>query len=571
MLKLNTIYGKIRTLLVSAGIIFIILFVVLIFYKFRLEQQIFNSSQKEFSNEAHSLLELNAETSFQTVNDYVYWDDLITRINNNNDTSWFTPNITLVKAFYYDYYCIYNTKFEIVHQEFNNKLHSQVNIPIEAIVKLNKNKVEHYFLVNPDGLMEVFAASIHPTSDLIPKITKPSGYWFLVKKWDQEFLTKMSTISGKKIEINTISDSIEKGNLGLINTKINLFDWDGKPVSRVVFSKNYNFNFQETQNLMYIIFGFVLLSFIVFIFLAQKWINRPLRLVSDILTTDNDQSINILKKAPAEYGRIGLLFEKYVHQKDELKQAKEKAERSDKLKSAFLSNMSHEIRTPMNGILGFSKLLKRPNLTGEDKEKYISIIETSGARMLALINDIMSISKIESGHVEVFCSEMNLNELFDYTYNFFKPEVELQGVQFLYKTSLPDQETIINTDKEKVGAILMNLVKNAIKFTKEGTIEIGYKKKDKCLELFVKDTGSGIRPEQMEIIFERFRQGNESHTRNYEGVGLGLSISKAFVELLGGKIWVESTIGKGSAFYFTIPYKRIPAKNNGETVILSNN
>jgi signal transduction histidine kinase/ActR/RegA family two-component response regulator len=233
--------------------------------------------------------------------------------------------------------------------------------------------------------------------------------------------------------------------------------------------------------------------------------------------------------------------------------AKEKAEESDRLKSAFLANMSHEIRTPMNGILGFAELLKEPKLTGEEQQEYIGIIEKSGARMLNIINDIISISKIESGQIEISISETNVNKQIVFLYTFFKPEAELKGIQLSIKNSLPAKEAIINTDREKIYSIFTNLIKNAIKFTVAGSIEFGYEKKENCLEFFVKDTGIGIRQAQKEIIFERFRQGSESLTRNYEGAGLGLSISKAYVEMLGGKIWVESELGKGSIFYFTIP------------------
>ncbi len=255
--------------------------------------------------------------------------------------------------------------------------------------------------------------------------------------------------------------------------------------------------------------------------------------------------------------------------------AREKAVESDRLKSAFLANMSHEIRTPMNGILGFTELLKDTEITVAQKEYYISIIERSGVRLLNIINDILSISKIESGQMEVFISATNINEQIEYIYNFFKPEVEQKGLQFYFKNSLPERSSIIKTDQDKIYVILTNLIKNAIKFTKTGYIEFGYHLKpvnlnavvlsgelrsiDQLvepveLEFFVKDSGVGIRPEQLEIVFERFRQVSESLNRSYEGAGLGLSISKAFAEMLGGKMRIESELGKGTAIYFTIPY-----------------
>jgi PAS domain S-box-containing protein len=245
------------------------------------------------------------------------------------------------------------------------------------------------------------------------------------------------------------------------------------------------------------------------------------------------------------------------HAEEELIKAKEKAEESDRLKSAFLANMSHEIRTPMNGILGFARLLKVPNLTGEEQQEFIRIIEKSGERMLNTINSIVDISKIEAGLMKVDIKETNINEKIEFTYKFFKPEVEIKGLQLLFKNGLPAKEAIIKTDNEKVYGLLTNLIKNAIKFTYEGSIEFGYEKKGEYLEFFVKDTGIGIPQKQYQLIFERFRQGSESHNRGYEGSGLGLSIAKSYVEMLGGEIWVESEEGKGSTFYFTIPYNAV--------------
>ncbi len=247
----------------------------------------------------------------------------------------------------------------------------------------------------------------------------------------------------------------------------------------------------------------------------------------------------------------------------ELVNAREKAEESDRLKSAFLANMSHEIRTPMNGILGFSELLKTPNLTGEKQQKYIEVIEKSGARMLNIINDIVDISRIEAGLIKVDITESNVNEQIEYINTFFKPEVEAKGLTLLFKNNLPSKEAVIKTDREKLFAILTNLVKNAIKYTYEGSIEFGYHKKGDNLEFYVKDTGIGIPKNRQEAIFERFIQADISDKMARQGAGLGLSISKAYVEILGGKIWVESQEGKGSVFYFTIPYNAELKKESG--------
>jgi len=239
-------------------------------------------------------------------------------------------------------------------------------------------------------------------------------------------------------------------------------------------------------------------------------------------------------------------------------EALKKAEESDRLKSAFLANMSHEIRTPMNGILGFAELLKEPQLTSEEQQDFIKIIGISGARMLNTINNIVDVSKIESDLMKVDIKEANINEKIEFVYKFFKPEVEIKGLKFLFKNGLQSKEAIIKTDNEKLYGLLTNLIKNAIKYTDEGSIEFGYDivktQHAASLQFFVKDTGVGIPENQKELIFERFRKGIESSDRKYEGSGLGLFICKSYVEMLGGKIWVESEEGKGSNFYFTIPY-----------------
>lgn len=249
---------------------------------------------------------------------------------------------------------------------------------------------------------------------------------------------------------------------------------------------------------------------------------------------------------------VNIAEQKQIEQ--ELITAKERAEESDHLKSAFLANMSHEIRTPMNGILGFAELLKIPNLSGEQQQEYIKIIEKSGKRMLNIINDIVDISKIEAGLMKLDLRETNINTQIEYIYTFFKPEVEAKGMELSIKNSLPSTEATIYTDREKVYAIFTNLVKNAIKYSDHGMIEMGYEKKKGFLEFFVKDTGIGIPKERQEAIFERFIQADITDKMAKQGAGLGLSITKAYIEMLGGKIWVESEPGVGSAFYFTLPY-----------------
>ena len=248
----------------------------------------------------------------------------------------------------------------------------------------------------------------------------------------------------------------------------------------------------------------------------------------------------------------------------ELRDALEKAKESDRLKSAFLSNMSHEIRTPMNGILGFTQLLKEPQLTGDEQESYINIIEKSGQRMLNTINDIIDISRIESGQEEVVSTEFNVNKILNDQFEFFQPEAKRKGIELTSHTSLTATEATILSDKHKLEGILINLIKNAIKFTDSGTINFGctISYDHKKLEFYVRDTGIGIPANRVNAIFNRFEQADIEDSRVYEGSGLGLAISKAYAEMLGGSIQVESKEGIGSVFQFTIAYQSSHTKKN---------
>lgn len=235
----------------------------------------------------------------------------------------------------------------------------------------------------------------------------------------------------------------------------------------------------------------------------------------------------------------------------EIIKAKEAAEESNRLKSAFLANMSHEIRTPMNGILGFTNLLSEPDLTGEEKDFYIDIIHKSGQRMLNTLNDIIEVSIIETGQLNLTISEVNAFNTIWEVCNFMRPEAEKKGILFRFYSE--HAGSLIFTDKAKFTSIVTNLIKNAIKYTDRGFITVELELNDKHLEFRVKDSGIGIPEGKLEAIFNRFEQVDPDPSRIYEGSGLGLSISKSYAEFLGGTIQVESAPGKGSTFQVTLP------------------
>lgn len=239
-------------------------------------------------------------------------------------------------------------------------------------------------------------------------------------------------------------------------------------------------------------------------------------------------------------------------------QAKEKAEESDRLKTSFLANMSHEIRTPLNSILGFSELLCSPDFDNEEKIEFLKLIQSNGNNLLLMINDIIDISKIEAGQIEIKINSIKVKNLLTEIHKEYKFKSKEKGLVFHLDSRNLNEEFTLETDEVKLKQIIYNILLNAFKFTEKGSIKIGFEVKDQFGIFSVIDTGIGIPEEFHELIFDRFRQVDNSLTRKYQGAGLGLAISKKFVEILGGQIWVESKSGIGSTFYFSIPMKTIP-------------
>ncbi|WP_228520919.1 CHASE domain-containing protein [Flavobacterium sp. HJJ] len=371
-----------------------------------------------------------------------------------------------------------------------------------------------------------------------------------LKIYDGEFLSQKTLLFDN--HENSIKSSDTKIRTRILPVLFNNKKWT------LVFSQPIGSSFFFSGKTLVAAIGGIVISLLLFALSYSLLITKrrakiiAWRLSQD-LSVKNKEYERINNSLKKNYKKLISSKEKLKEAISELQKAKIKAEESDQLKSAFLANMSHEIRTPMNGIMGFAELLKEADLSSEEQKNYLEIIEKSGTRLLNIINDIVDISKIEAGQMNAVFSATNIDELLQYIHTFFKPETQEKGVLLLLKTPLDGDETIIRTDREKLYAILINLVKNAIKFTIKGIIEFGYTEKDDHIEFFVKDTGIGIPKDRHNAIFERFIQADFNDKMARQGAGLGLSIAKAYVELLGGKIWVESEPEKGSIFYFTIP------------------
>lgn len=281
---------------------------------------------------------------------------------------------------------------------------------------------------------------------------------------------------------------------------------------------------------------------------------------------------------------LSIAFDVSERQKyeNELKKAKEKAEDSDRLKSAFLANMSHEVRTPLNVIIGFSDLLHDEKLDNKTRNEYIDMVTSNSHSLLNLINDIIDISKIEAGQLRISETSCNLNNLLAQLKQWIDKDKFVKGkakLEIKLSTSLSENESYILIDDGRFKQVMINLLSNALKFTHEGSIEFGYIVSGNELQFFVKDTGIGISNNNIEKVFERFKQADDSTSRQYGGTGLGLAITKAIVKLMGGEITLKSEINKGSVFSFVLPYKPlknrivehiIDSKKNDENIDLTN-
>ena len=254
-------------------------------------------------------------------------------------------------------------------------------------------------------------------------------------------------------------------------------------------------------------------------------------------------------------GAFGILYD-ITGSKLYLERIKEKEDEFDRLKTDLLHNISHEIRTPLTAIVGFSTLLGENIDIPARRKEYLEIITRNSDHLIEIIDDIVEISKIDAKMIKIRKDKVNLNSVLRKVYDQFRAEASAKGVLLSFEPEHSTGEADVYSDWYKLTEVLRNLVENALKFTSEGRVEFGYSVKEGKIEFYVSDTGSGIPFEQQAKIFSRFFQGDSSSSRSYSGTGMGLPITKAYVELLGGEIWFISQPGEGSVFRFTVPYER---------------
>ncbi len=301
--------------------------------------------------------------------------------------------------------------------------------------------------------------------------------------------------------------------------------------------------------------------------MCKVWLGVPLRSESQIIGVfviqnyedENAFNKNDIKILEFIADQIGTMIERKSTE-EKINIAKEKAEESDRLKTSFLTNMSHEIRTPMNAIIGFSNLLLKPDISQSKKSEYVEIISNNTSALLKIIDDVIDTARIEVGEIRIEDEDCQINKILDEQLIFnkeMKVKINKQHIELRVRKGVENDNFTIRTDPYRIRQILANLISNAIKFVEEGYVEFGYEVKNEKLQFYVKDTGIGIPDDKQKVIFDRFRQAEESYTRKYGGTGLGLTICKNLVGMLGGEIWLESKVGEGSTFFFTVSLKQV--------------
>jgi signal transduction histidine kinase/CheY-like chemotaxis protein len=526
----------------------------LFYYTKKAENQVYRSTIEQFDNEVQKLMYLINKPEQVYINNDTNWDEFVNFIK-KRDLAWYNDiianEIDIYKA---SQMVVYNENHQLVTQTKTSKITSEGFIPREAMDKLDKTGLDIFYMQIPEGYVEVFGASVHPSFDLLKNKTKSSGYFFVIRLIDRSYISNVEGVTNSKVFLTkSLDGGSNKGNK--INSFYPLKNFNGQPIGSMRFERNFAEYFENTTSLLYLIIVAFVINLIVNLIYTRRLVYYPLDLVRRALESGNRKAIRELKRTTGEFRYIGNLFEENSNQKLELIKAKIKAEEGDRLKSSFLANLSHEIRTPMNAINGFTELILNTKISETEKLEYLNVIEKSGKNLVGIIDDLIEMSKIDSNQLTPNLNIINLDSLVAELYETVKVTIINKEIDFkLIKSKSPAKFNIV-TDDIKLKQVIINLLTNAIKFTEKGSVSFGFEidEEKELINFTVKDTGLGIDEDNHKYIFDRFKRVDSDISIKVGGLGLGLAISKAYIDLLGGTISLESKVGEGSTFYFSIP------------------
>lgn len=553
-MTLKKTFPKILWLIVSSSIFFIILYFALFYYTKKAEKQVYNNSIEQFDNEVNTLLEVNAKPILVAINNDTNWDEFVDFVKTKN-VKWYEESIANELNIYEaDYLGVYDANQNFVIHTPTDKIKSVDFIPKSEMTLLAQKGINKFFMKIPEGIIEVTGAAIHPSNDALKNKTQASGFFFVVRLMDKKFIANLEKLTTSEIEFMD-NDKPLSAQKNKIVSLFKLKDSENKVVGELLFKRNFAVYFENTTNLLYVIIIAFFVNLLVNLIYTRRLVYHPLDLIRRVLETGNKKAIRELKKTTGEFSYIGNLFEENSNQKIELINAKIKAEESDRLKSSFLANLSHEIRTPMNAINGFTELIINTDINETEKLEYLNVIEKSGKNLVSIIDDLIEMSKIDSNQIIPNFAVVNLESCVNELYETIKITIKNKAIDFkLIKSKTPAEFNIV-TDDIKLKQVLINLLTNAIKFTDEGEVSFCYEidEANELINFTVRDTGLGIDEDHHKNIFDRFKRVDSDISIKVGGLGLGLAISKAYVELLGGTISLDSKVGEGSIFYFSIP------------------
>jgi len=551
------------------SLILVLIFLLGISLSFLLNTE--NTQQKDlvklttsqYGQAFESLLENSSAHYSQQVDDYTYWDDMCDFVK-TGDPAWAEENLaTIIRSYDVDHVLLIAPDDTTVIYSYPNE-QEQIPFLIQNAKRLlkdlfRKRLLNTYFYDKASGRIgQIYAATIHPSNDQ-QRLTKPQGYFFIIKYWDIKFLQELERISSSELSVVLDRKPIVFNDESVtFYKKLNGYSGETLAYLQIVRPAPYlklNHEFSKNVILIYAVSA-VLLLLIVF-FSLYFLIGKPLRYLSSILK-GNKVLLPRLKLFGGEYVQIAEIIEKSITTQEELEKSKIRAEESDRLKSAFLANISHEIRTPMNAIMGFSQILPEQFNNKEQLKECTDIISQRCQDLLDIVNSMIDMSRINSGNLQIQSNSCDLDVLFDELRNQFE-KIRLRSgklnIEFNIHSKADRKLTLIVTDHSKLKEIFVHLLSNAFKFTNEGKINAGCFEDDNGeIVFFVTDTGKGIPKDKQTKIFDYFTRLNNELTDNMSGTGLGLAIVKGLIDLLEGKIWLESEPGKGSSFYFTVPY-----------------
>lgn len=565
-----------KFLIIFISIIFLFCVVFLVFFKIQMNHNsnLQEITLKQFDQSLISALKIKSSLYQKTLNDYSLWTDMA-NYTKAPDERWISENLLLLqKDFKLNLIGIFDKGGKQLF--FNSTIglnnSDELGLKEEFYKRAFRERNFSYFYISESGPVEIWVSTIHNTDD-IGKSSEPTGVFIIGKLWDAEFISDINNLVGCEYKLENASSYDESKDENTLTMSFPLRDWNEVVQSYAVFNKNLNFVdtyvlLSRVSYFLFVLLAAVLLAISFWSF--HKWFDKPVKLISKSLKDNDMKHIAKLKKQKNELGLFANIVDKFYSQKQELEEARARAEESSMLKTSLIANMSHELRTPMTGIIGFSEMLKDMLQSSEYTEVIQNILDSS-RRLMRTLDSILNLSIFESGKMNIKNIRMDIMDAAEETKSIFKQYADSYKDKNLECKFSNEGNVKVYVNRYLFSEIITNLIDNAFKFTKEGFVSVSVqtvKNKDnkRFAAIIVKDTGIGIAPEHQDMIFHEFRQVSEGYNRTFEGIGLGLSLCKKMAEFMSGKIFIRSELNTGSEFSIIFPLviENIPISTSPE-------